>query len=63
MIEEMSSQRQARDNQISSLIEEVRDGFSTVSNRASKQGEAHQKEMTGLYQSLQTTFGQIKDNS
>jgi hypothetical protein len=63
MIEEMSSQRQTRDKQISSLIEEVRDGFSTLSSRASKQDEAHQNEMTGLYQSLQTTFGQIKDDS
>ncbi len=63
IIEEMSSQRKSRDQQISSLIEEVRDGFSALSSRSNKQGKEHQKEMTGLYQSLQNTFGQIKNNS
>lgn len=63
IIEEMNEQRKSRDEQISSLIEEVRDGFNILSNKTSKQGEAHQKEMTGLYQSLQSTFGQIKDGS
>ena len=63
IIEEMNEQRKSRDKQISSLIEEVRDGFNILSSNASKQGEAHQKEMTGLYQSLQTTFGKIKDDS
>ncbi len=63
IIEEMNAQRKARDNQISSLIEEVREGFSVLSNSSNKQGEAHQKEMTGLYQSLQDTFGKIKDDS
>jgi methyl-accepting chemotaxis protein len=63
MIEEMSDQRKARDKHISSLIEEVRTGFSSLSSSASKQQQEHQKEMTGLYQTLQSTFGQIKDNS
>ena len=63
IIEEMGIQRQSRDKQISSLIEEVRDGFSTLASNARKQDEEHQKEMTGLYQSLQTTFGKIKDSS
>ena len=59
----MNSQREIRDKQISSLIEEVRDGFTTLSTSSSKQGEEHQKEMTGLYQSLQKAFGQIKNDS
>jgi len=63
VIEEMNSQRKARDKQISSLIEEVREGFSVLSNSSSRQDEAHQKEMTGLYQSLQDTFGRIKEDS
>ncbi len=63
IIEEMNGQRKARDKQISSLIEEVREGFSVLSNSSNKQGEAHQKEMTGLYQSLHDTFGRIKDDS
>ena len=63
IIVEMNEQRKSRDKQISSLIEEVRDGFNVLSSKTSKQGEAHQKEMTGLYQSLQSTFGQIKDDS
>jgi len=63
IIEEMNSQRETRDKQISSLIGEVRDGFTTLSKSSSKQGEEHQKEMTGLYQSLHNTFGQIKNNS
>lgn len=63
IIEEMSSQRKSRDKQISSLIEEVRDGFSVISSSSSKQVKEHQKEMTGLYQSLQNTFGKIKNSS
>ena len=63
IIEEMNSQRESRDRQISSLIEEVHRGFSTLSSNASKQDDEHQKEMTGLYQSLQNTFGHIKDSS
>jgi len=63
VIEEMNSQRKSRDKQISALIEEVRDGFSTLSGNSSKLGEDHQKEMTSLYQSLQGTFGQIKDHN
>ncbi len=63
IVEEMNSQRKARDKQISSLIEEVREGFSILSNSSNRQGEEHQKEMTGLYQSLHSTFGRIKDDS
>jgi len=63
IVEEMNSQRESRDKQISSLIEEVRDGFTTLSTSSSKQGDEHQKEMTGLYQSLQKAFGQVKNNS
>ncbi len=63
VIEEMNSQREARDKQISSLIKEVHQGFSTLSSNSSKQDEKHQKEMTGLYQSLDNTFGHIKDSS
>lgn len=63
IVEEMNEQRKSRDKQISSLIKEVREGFNILSSNTSKQSEAHQKEMTGLYQSLQTTFGKIKDDS
>ncbi len=63
IIEEMNEQRQSRDKQISSLIKEVREGFNILSANTSKQGEAHQKEMTALYQSLQDTFGKIKEGS
>ena len=59
IIDEMDSQRKTRDRQISSLIEEVHQGFST----SSKHDDEHQKEMTGLYQSLQSTFARIKDDS
>jgi hypothetical protein len=63
VIGEMNSQRKSRDKQISALIEEVRDGFSTVSNNSNKLGEEHQKEMTSLYQSLQGAFGQVNDHN
>ncbi len=63
VLQEMHSQRKSRDQHLSSLIEELREGFDTQSSRSSKQSEAHQKEMTGLYQTLQTTFGKIKDDS
>lgn len=63
IVEEMGKDRKSRDEQISSLIKEVRDGFNTLSDRASSQGQEHEKEMTGLYQSLQNAFGMIKDGS
>jgi len=63
IVEEMNNQRETRDKQISSLIEEVRDGFTTASKISNKQDKEHQKEMTGLYQTLQKTFGQIKNDS
>jgi uncharacterized protein YoxC len=63
IVTEMSRDRDSRDNQISSLIQEVREGFSVLSERTSKQGSEHEKEMTGLYQTLHNVFGKIKDNS
>lgn len=63
ILQEMNSQRENRDQQISTLIAELREGFEAQSSRLDKQGEAHQKEMTGLYQTLQTTFGKIKADS
>ncbi len=63
IVEEMGKDRETRDKQISSLIQEVRDGFITLSEKTSDQSQEHEKEMTGLYQSLQNTFGKIKDGS
>ena len=63
VVEEMSKDRETRDKQISSLIEEVRHGFTTLSNKTSEQDKEHRKEMTGLYQTLQNVFSQIKDGS
>ena len=63
VVAEMSRDRDSRDQQISSLIKEVREGFSVLSSKTSEQGSAHEKEMTGLYQTLQNVFGKIKDNS
>ena len=61
IIEEMNAQRTSRDKQISSLIDEIRTGFNTISSSTNKQDEARQKEMTDLYQSLQGAFGQINE--
>jgi hypothetical protein len=63
MVQEMSQDRESRDKQISSLIQEVRDGFTILSEKTSKQGADHEKEMTSLYQSLQNAFGMIKTSS
>lgn len=63
IVAEMNKDRESRDRQISSLIQEVREGFGVLSERTSKQGAEHEKEMTGLYQSLQNVFGKIKDNN
>jgi len=63
IVQEMSKDRESRDKQISSLIQEVRDGFSTLSERSINQNSEHEKEMTGLYQSLQNAFGKIKSSS
>lgn len=63
IVAEMSKDREIRDKQISSLIEEVREGFGILSNKTASQGDEHQKEMTGLYQTLQNAFGTIKDSS
>ena len=63
IVEEMAQDRESRDKQISSLINEVRDGFGTMSDKTNTQGKEHEKEMTGLYQSLQNAFGKIKEGS
>jgi len=63
IVEEMSSDRESRDKQLASLISEVRDGFSILTNKSGQQGEEREKEMTGLYQSLKNVFGNIKDNN
>ncbi len=43
IIAEMNQQRISRDGQISSLIEEVGNGFSSLSDRASEQEEKHHR--------------------
>lgn len=63
MVKEMNLDRETRDKQISSLIHEVRDGFATLSDHAGKQSIEHEKEMTGLYRSLQDAFGTIKESA
>lgn len=63
MVAEISRDRETRDKQISSLIHEVRDGFTTLSKNTSKQSIEHEKEMTGLYRSLQDAFGMIKEGT
>jgi len=62
IVEQMNKDRETRDKQISFLIKEVREGFSVLSESASKQGAEHEKEMGGLYQSLTQVFGTIKEN-
>ena len=63
IVQEMSSDRESRDKQLASLIKEVRDGFSTLTDDSGQQGAEREKEMTGLYQSLKNVFGKIKDNN
>lgn len=63
IVEQMNKDRDNRDKQISSLIKEVREGFGILSEKTSKQSAEHEKEMTGLYQSLQNVFGKIKESS
>jgi len=63
IVEEMGSDRESRDKQLASLIKEVRDGFSTLTDTSGQQGTEREKEMTGLYQSLKNVFGKIKDNN
>ena len=63
LIEELNVERKTRDKQISTLIEELRQGLNSLSDSSNKQNEEHKKEMAGLYQSLQGAFTQIKDNS
>lgn len=63
IVQEMSSDRESRDKQMATLIQELRDGFGSFSDRSSQQGTEHKKEMTGLYQSLQNAFGKIKSSS
>lgn len=63
IVAEMSRDRDSRDRHIASLIQEVREGFSVLSERTSQQGAEHEKEMTGLYQTLQNVFSKIRDTS
>lgn len=62
IVEQMNKDRETRDKQISSLISEVRKGFSVLSETASKQSAQHDKEMSSLYQSLTQVFGTIKES-
>ena len=43
IVEEMGKDRKSRDEQISSLIKEVRDGFGTLSGKVNNQGIEHEK--------------------
>lgn len=63
VIQEMIQDRESRDKQISTLIQEVHQGFSTLSNRSSELEVEHEKEMTGLHHSLQNVFGKLKDSN
>ncbi len=63
MVQQMNQDRDSRDKQLSALISEVRDGFTTFSDKSSQRGAEREKEMTGLYQSLKNTFGRIKDKN
>lgn len=63
IVGEMNKDRETRDKQLSALIQEVRDGFSTLSEKTNEQAREHDKEMTTLYQSLHNAFGKIKDGN
>ena len=63
LVAQMNAEREVRDRQISSLIEEVRGGLAALDDKTRQQAESHEKEMGGLYRSLQDTFTRIKDDS
>ncbi|HEB83103.1 MAG TPA: hypothetical protein ENJ11_09615, partial [Gammaproteobacteria bacterium] len=51
LVAQMNAEREVRDRQISSLIEEVRGGLAALDDKTRQQAESHEKEMGGLYRS------------
>ena len=61
LIDEMRQENINRDKQTASLVQEIRQGFSSYSEHATKQESEREQEMTKLYQSLQTAFTKVED--
>ena len=63
IVNEMREENKNRDIQITSLVKEIRQGFSAHSDLSSDQKSERDEEMARLYQSLQSTFNSVKSNS
>ena len=60
---EMNKDRESRDKQMTSLINEFRTGFETLNKQTSKQERSREDEITALYQSLQKAISEIRHGS
>ncbi len=60
---EMNKDRESRDRQMTSLINELRTGFDTLNKQNSKQEKGRESEITALYQSLQKAISEIRHGS
>jgi len=63
IVNEMREEHKNRDTQITSLIKEIQQGFSTHSKLSSTQSTARDQEMARLYQNLENTIDGVKNKS
>ncbi|MDT8283135.1 MAG: hypothetical protein RQ982_10075 [Gammaproteobacteria bacterium] len=59
LVIEMNKERESRDRQMTSLLDEFRTGFDTLNKQNDRQGEKRASEITGLYESLQKAISEI----
>jgi hypothetical protein len=63
IIDEMRHENKNRDNQISSLVKEFRQGLNDLSKQGRHKDSEHEKEIARLYESLQSVFTHVNDSS
>ncbi|MBC8210494.1 MAG: hypothetical protein H8E21_05450 [Gammaproteobacteria bacterium] len=63
IVEEMRQEQVNRDKQITTLVQEMQQGFNTQSQRSDQTNAERDREMVKLYQSLQGAFSSVKQSS
>jgi len=63
IVEEMRNEQDNRDKQITTLVQEMRQGFTAQSQRSEQTSTERDREMVKLYQSLQGAFSSVKQSA
>ena len=62
IVDEMRQENISRDKHLTSMVQEIRQGFTTYSDHSVEQNSEREQEMTKLYQSLQNAFSNVENN-